>query len=135
MKKKLEPITSAQIKERQRKIKTNMAIDTVVKNEILIADTKKQEDSANMFKRKLQEIMSIPMTPGMKKRYEDFGITCVDGDIADAIAGALAIQAMNGNIAAYTTIRDTMGYKPVEQTRNDVVVRIDMSAKARELGE
>jgi len=95
----------------------------------------KNEKNSDMFKRKLGAILKIPMSQDMKQKLSRSGIPVRNGDLADAMTGAMVLQALTGNIAAYTTIRDTMGYKPVENVRNDVVVRIDMSPRARELGE
>lgn len=95
----------------------------------------KREKESNIFKKKLQEMLNIPMSIAMKDMYSKKGIHLVGGKLSDAISASLVLQAMNGNVQAYTTIRDTMGYKPIEQVKNDVVVRIDMSPQARELGE
>lgn len=94
-----------------------------------------REKQHNAFKKKLEGILSIPMSATMKAKYSTAGIHLSNGNLSDAIAASLVLQALNGNIQAYTTVRDTMGYKPIEQVRNDIVVRIDMSPKARELGE
>ena len=94
-----------------------------------------REKEHNVFKKKLQDILKTPMSASMKQVYSERGIHLSNGNLADAMSAALVIQAMGGNIQAYATIRDTMGYKPVEQVKSDVVVRIDMSPKARELGE
>jgi len=95
----------------------------------------KKEQEAGMFKQKLNTILRIPMTIEMREKFAMSGLHMTNGDISDAITASLVLQAMNGNIAAYTTIRDTMGFKPIEQTKSDVIVRIDMSPVARELGE
>lgn len=94
-----------------------------------------REKEHNIFKKKLQDILKTPMTANMKDSYQQKGIYLSNGTLSDAISASLVLQAMAGNIQAYAMIRDTMGYKPIEQVRNDVVVRIDMSPKARELGE
>jgi hypothetical protein len=94
-----------------------------------------REKESNVFKKKLQEMLKIPMSAAMRDMYSQKGIHMASGKLADAISASLILQAMNGNVQAYTTIRDTMGYKPIEQVKNDVVVRIDMSPKAKELGE
>lgn len=95
----------------------------------------KREKEYNIFKKKLQDILKVPMSCEMKNTYSQKGIHLSNGTLSDAISASLILQAMGGNVQAYAMIRDTMGYKPVEQVRNDVVVRIDMSPKARELGE
>jgi hypothetical protein len=51
------------------------------------------------------------------------------------MTASLVLQAMNGNIAAYTTIRDTLGYKPVEKVQNDISIEIKMPPAIKELGE
>lgn len=94
-----------------------------------------REKESNLFRQKMQNVLMTPMSAELRDRYAKMGIATPNGDLADAITAAMVLQALAGNIAAYTTIRDTMGYKPVEQTRNDVIVRIDMSSHARELGE
>lgn len=95
----------------------------------------KREKESNLFKRKMQNMLKIPMSLEMMNHYAQAGIHINNGDLSDAITGSLMLQALSGNINAYAMIRDTMGYKPVEQVRNDVIVRIDMSKEARELGE
>ena len=97
-----------------------------------LIDDKKQ---GNVFKEKLATILSIPAPKSMVKGLEDNGITLNNANLADCMSASLVIQALSGNIAAYTTIRDTMGYKPIDQVKNDVIVRIDMSPQAKELGE
>lgn len=94
-----------------------------------------REKEHNMFKKKLQSILKTPMSAQMKDNYSKKGIHLINGTLSDAIAASLVVQAMAGNIQAYAMIRDTMGYKPVEQVKNDVVVRIDMSPNAKKLGE
>lgn len=94
-----------------------------------------QEKEHNIFKNKLQEILTAPMSLEMKQQLHEKGLNFVKGDMADAVNAAMVMQALNGNVAAFTTIRDTMGYKPVEQVKNDVVIRIDMNPRVRELGE
>lgn len=94
-----------------------------------------REKESNLFKKKMQTILKTPMSMSMRNHYSKAGIHLSNGDLTDAITASLILQAMQGNINAYAMIRDTMGYKPVEQVKNDVVVRIDMSQKARELGE
>lgn len=89
----------------------------------------------NMFKDKLSSILTIPAPKAFTDKLSENGIDLRNANIADCMSASLIIQAMSGNIAAYTTIRDTMGYKPIEQVKNDVIVRIDMSPQAKELGE
>jgi hypothetical protein len=94
-----------------------------------------REKESNLFKKKLQDILKIPMSAQMRDNYSKNGIHLINGTLSDAISASLVMQAMAGNIQAYAMIRDTMGYKPIEQVKQDVVVRIDMSPRARELGE
>lgn len=94
-----------------------------------------QEKEHNLFKTKLQEILTAPMSAEMRRQLSEKGLHVQNGDIADVVNAALVFQAMNGNVAAYTTLRDTMGFKPIEQVKSDVVIRIDMNPRARELGE
>lgn len=94
-----------------------------------------EKKQSNVFREKLSNILSIPAPKNMVKNLSDNGITLSNANLADCMSASLVIQALSGNIAAYTTIRDTMGYKPIDQVKNDVVVRIDMSPQAKELGE
>ena len=94
-----------------------------------------QEREHNLFKTKLQKILTAPMSAEMKRQLSEKGLHFVNGDIADVVNAALVFQAMQGNVAAFTTIRDTMGFKPVDQVRNDVVIKIDMNPRAKELGD
>jgi hypothetical protein len=97
-----------------------------------------KEKESNMFRKKLQTTLKIPMSMDMKQRYSQAGIHMGNGDLSDAITASLVLTALGGGpagISAYAMIRDTMGYKPIEQVKNDVIVRIDMSPKAKELGE
>lgn len=93
------------------------------------------ENEFGLFKNKLTELLNTPMGTEMRNRFREDGISLQSDRINDAIHAALVIQAMNGNIQAYTTIRDTMGHKPVDQVQNDVLVRIEMPKGAKELGE
>lgn len=95
----------------------------------------KKEEEANIFKKKLKTILQTPISASMRNKYSQSGIHLSNATMMDAINASIVLQALAGNITAYTTIRDTMGYKPVDQVKNDVTVRIDMSPKARELGE
>lgn len=108
----------------------NAELVTQSVNELIQA--KKQ---TNIFKEKLSNILSIPASKDMLKNLSDNGITLNNANLADAMSASIVIQALTGNIAAYTTIRDTMGYKPIDQVKNDVVVHIEMASGARELGE
>lgn len=94
-----------------------------------------REKEHNLFKKKLQELLTAPMSLEMERYYSEKGLHFANADMADAINASLVLQAMNGNVNAFTVIRDTLGYKPVEQVKNDVVIRIDMNPRARELGE
>jgi len=111
----------------------------MTQNEVTIRssvnDLIQREKESNMFKKKLEKILRTPLSLAAQEKYAARGIFLNNGTLSDAITASLIIQALNGNITAYTTIRDTMGHKPVDQVKNDVVVRIDMSPKARELGE
>lgn len=108
----------------------NTKLVTQTLNEMM--QDKKQ---TNIFKEKLTNILSIPAPRGFIDKLESEGITLNNANLADCMSASLVIQALSGNIAAYTTIRDTMGYKPIDQVKNDVIVRIDMSPEAKELGE
>ena len=108
----------------------NTELVTQSVNELIQA--KKQ---TNIFKEKLANILSIPASKDMIKNLSENGITLHNANLADAMSASIVIQALTGNIAAYTTIRDTMGYKPIDQVKNDVVVHIEMASGARELGE
>lgn len=100
-----------------------------------ITDIANREQEADLFKSRLKTILATPMTLDMKKQYRERGVSITNGDLIDAINASLVLQALSGNIAAYTTIRDTMGYKPVEQVKNDVSIKIEMPKEVRELGE
>lgn len=111
----------------------------MIRNELAVRSSMnnliQREKEHNVFKKKLEDILKTPMSTAMKESYSQKGIHLSNGSLSDAISASLVLQAMAGNINAYAMIRDTMGYKPIEQVKNDVVVRIDMSPKARELGE
>lgn len=94
-----------------------------------------EKKQTNVFREKLSNILSIPATRDMLKGLSDNGITLNNANLADCMSASLVIQALSGNIAAYTTIRDTMGYKPIDQVKSDVLVHINMEPNARELGE
>lgn len=95
----------------------------------------KGEQDADLFKRKLQEIVRIPMPLSVKKKLSEQGVSIQNGTLMDVMSASLVLQAMNGNIAAYTIIRDTMGYKPVDQVKNDVNIEVKLAPGIRELGE
>lgn len=98
-------------------------------------DLIKKEKESNEFRDKMKNILKIQMSADLKNKYATAGIPLRNGDLGDAITASMVLQAMQGNVGAYTTIRDTMGYKPIEQVKNDVVVKIEMSKNAKELGE
>lgn len=97
----------------------------------LITNAKK----TNIFREKLSTILSIPASKAMMAGLKENGITIQNANLADCMSASLVIQAMTGNIAAYAMIRDTMGYKPIDQVKNDVTIHIEMEPKAKELGE
>lgn len=103
----------------------------------IVKELAKHEKEASLFKDKLKEILNIPLPLNMIQTYEEHGISLssVDARILDGMTAAITIKALQGDIGAYTTIRDTMGYKPVDKVQSDMVVRIEMSNQARELGE
>lgn len=109
-------------------------------NSIVVNSTKdmtiaREDKHGNMFKRSLQDILTQPMTKDMMDYFDNKGLSNLSGDMADAINASMVVQALAGSVQAYTVIRDTMGFKPVDQVQSDVVVRIDMNPRARELGE
>lgn len=89
----------------------------------------------NVFKSKARQLLKQPITREIQEMLYKNGINIQNGTLLDAMTGSMIAQALNGNIAAYTVLRDTAGYKPVDQVRNDVALRIEMSPTARELGE
>ena len=100
-----------------------------------MTDIVEREKDADMFRQTLVKICNIPMTRAMRESLQEKGIDIRNGTLHDAMSAALVLQALSGNIGAYTTIRDTMGYKPVEQVKNDVQIKIEMPESARRLGE
>lgn len=109
-------------------------------NSIMVSSTKdmtvaREDKHGNMFKQSLQDILTQPMPAELTEYFSTKGLTNLSGDMADAINASMVVQAIGGSVQAYTVIRDTMGFKPVDQVQNDVVVRIDMNPRARELGE
>ena len=95
----------------------------------------KREQETNEFKEKLQDVLKIPLDSLLKKRYQEQGVPLPNGTLADAITASIVIQAMSGNVGAYTTIRDTLGYKPADKVQNDVQIKVDMAPAVKELGE
>ncbi len=95
----------------------------------------RQDKEGNLFKASLQDILTQPMPEDLADYFKGKGVPNVTGQMADAINASMVVQALAGSVQAYTVIRDTMGFKPVDQVQNDVVVRIDMNPRARELGE
>lgn len=93
------------------------------------------ERDSNVFREKLETLVNIPMSQVMRKQYSDKGIPISNGTLMDAMSASMVLQAMNGNIAAYTVIRDTLGCKPVEKVQNNVSIEIKMPQEIRELGE
>lgn len=100
-----------------------------------MTDIVEREKEADMFRQTLVKICNIPMTRAMRESLQEKGIDIRNGTLHDAMSAALVLQALSGNIGAYTTIRDTMGYKPVDQVKNDVQIKIEMPESARRLGE
>ena len=95
----------------------------------------KREQETNEFKEKLQDVLKIPLDSLLKKRYQEQGVPLPNGTLADAVTASIVIQAMSGNVGAYTTIRDTLGYKPADKVQNDVQIKVDMAPAVKELGE
>ena len=95
----------------------------------------KREQETNEFKEKLQDVLRIPLDSLLKKRYKEQGVPLPNGTLADAVTASIVIQAMSGNVGAYTTIRDTLGYKPADKVQNDVQIKVDMAPAVKELGE
>lgn len=100
-----------------------------------LTDIVERERSTNAFREKLKNLLDTPMTVMLEDYYNEKGVPIHGGTMQDAISASLLLQALAGNIAAYTTIRDTMGYKPAENVKNDVTIKIDMPDRVRELGE
>ena len=100
-----------------------------------MTDIVNREKEADMFRQTLVKICNIPMSRALQESLSDKGIHITNGTLHDAMSAALVLQAVSGNISAYTTIRDTMGYKPTEQAKNDVQINIEMPEAIRRLGE
>ena len=101
----------------------------------IVAREVKREKESNIFQDKLRTMVNTPMDQVMRRHFAEKGIPISNGTLADAMTASLVLQAMNGNIAAYTTIRDTLGYKPVEKVQNDISIEIKMPQAVKELGE
>lgn len=101
----------------------------------IVAREVKQEKESNIFQEKLRQMVNTPMDQVLRRQYSEKGIPISNGTLADAMTASLVLQAINGNIAAYQVVRDTLGYKPVEKVQNDVNIEIKMPAAIRELGE
>lgn len=107
-------------------------------NEMIVVTPKDiiaKDKEDNKFKSTLTKLLNLPMTNDLLKKYDESGIKLNKGNLHDAVAASMILGALTGNVPAYIAIRDTMGYKPVDKVSSDVVVRIDMSPKAKELGE
>jgi len=100
-----------------------------------MTDIVAREKESNIFQEKLRQMVNTPMDQVMRRSFAEKGIPISNGTLADAMTASIVLQAMNGNIAAYTVIRDTLGYKPVEKVQNNVTVEIKMPEAVRELGE
>lgn len=101
----------------------------------IVAREVKKEKESNVFQDKLRQMVNIPMDQVMRRNLAEKGIPISNGTLADAMTASLVLQAMNGNIAAYQVIRDTLGYKPVEKVQNDISIEIKMPQAIRDLGE
>ena len=100
-----------------------------------MTDIVAREKESNVFQEKLHTLVNLPMDQVMRRSFSEKGIPISNGTLADAMSASLVLQAMNGNIAAYAMIRDTLGYKPVEKVQNDISIEIKMPDGVRELGE
>lgn len=100
-----------------------------------MTDIVAREKESNIFQEKLRQMVNTPMDQVMRRSFAEKGIPISNGTLADAMTASIVLQAMNGNIAAYTVIRDTLGYKPVDKVQNNVTVEIKMPEAVRELGE
>lgn len=94
-----------------------------------------EEVGVDPFKSKLKEVLSIPMSEEMRQEYTNRGMQSKSGDLLEAISMSMVLQALGGNTTAYTTIRDTMGYKPKENVQNDIKIAIELAPEIKELGE
>ena len=93
------------------------------------------EKKDDIFKRKLRQVLNLPIPTQVTENFEKYGLNLKEGDLADAMSMSMVLQAVNGNTTAYTIIRDTMGCKPIDNIKSDVKISIEMSQQARELGE
>jgi hypothetical protein len=64
-----------------------------------------------------------------KTLKEELLILLENGDTQEQISLAVIKKALEGDIKAYETIRDTIGEKPVEKTQNDVSVSYETLIK------
>ena len=100
-----------------------------------LATQEREAEKKSKFDTALNSLLKQPMSRTLQDKYSKAGLHIGNGTIYDAISASLVMQALNGNINAYAMIRDTTGHKPIDRVQSDVVVRIDMGPKARELGE
>lgn len=63
-----------------------------------------------------------------KTLKEELLLLLSQGDTQEEMSLSLIQQALNGNVKAFETIRDTIGEKPVEKVENEVVskIRVDI---------
>lgn len=63
-----------------------------------------------------------------KTLKEELLLLLSQGDTQEEMSLSLIQQALNGNVKAFETIRDTIGEKPVEKVENEVVskIRVDL---------
>ena len=64
-----------------------------------------------------------------KTLKEELLILLENGNTQEQISLAVIKKALEGDIKAYETIRDTIGEKPVEKTQNDVSVSYETLIK------
>ena len=59
---------------------------------------------------------------------EELLLLLSQGDTQESISLSLIQQALEGNVKAFETIRDTIGEKPVDKVENEVVstIRVDI---------
>lgn len=87
------------------------------------------------FRNKLEQIMKLKVSPEMIANFHEKGLDLKDPNIADAVSASVVVQALCGNIAAFTTIRDTMGQKPVDKVENNTTIQVVLSDEVKKLGE
>lgn len=97
----------------------------------IIAD----EEKANVFVDRMTSALSTKMPLKMREMFHEQGFSMRNGDYFDGLVLAMVGKAMRGDVSAFTVIRDTMGYKPVDQVVNDTKITIEMSPQAKALGE